>query len=238
MTRVDVVAFDPGGTTGWAVLQCDSSALDGRARNTQSALWELLLHKDYGEIDCGTKQNETGVGVKRGHGAQNILGEDIGVDQILDIVLRKFPASAIVTEDFILDMGRADMSRDILLPVRIMARMDYGLHRDWALHHRSGRHPLHRFFVQNRALAKTTCSDTRLRNWKLYDPKSGPHARDAMRHAYYFLRSCRGNDPASALRRHLAWPHLFADPAKLTNSDIPKAGRKPAKKGTVIPHLR
>jgi hypothetical protein len=251
VTIIEVVAFDPGGTTGWSVLSVDSRQLVGITEcdsdNPLLPLHEALITKKYGPIDCGTKQGETGVGVRRGHGAQNILGEEIGVDRMLKIAVQDYPESAIVTEDFILDMGRADMSRDILLPVRIMARLDYGLHYQFTRSSNSGisRHPLNRFFVQNRSLAKTTCTDTRLKNWGLYDKSSGPHARDAMRHGYYFLRSCRGNDPSAALRRHLAWPQHFADPAgvvglqqvRTADADgiAPRGRRSGRPKGTARP---
>ena len=67
-------------------------------------------------------------------------------------------------------------------------------------------------FLQNRSPVKTTCTDERLKRWNLYDRSSGPHARDATRHAFYFLRDCRGSNMEAKQKRHLAWPHLYEDP--------------------------
>ena len=36
--------------------------------------------------------------------------------------------------------------------------------------------------------AMNTCTDVRLKRWGVYDRSSGVHARDADRHAVYFLR--------------------------------------------------
>jgi squalene cyclase len=55
------------------------------------------------------------------------------------------------------------------------------------------RHELNdgRVILQNRAIAKSTATDDRLKAWGLYDTNSGPHARDATRHAITALRRAR-----------------------------------------------
>lgn len=196
-----ITAFDPGGTTGWAVLAVPPRALE----HDDVMLHECLVHVDYGQIDCGTRHGQTGVGMGRGHDGLNIAGETDGIVKMLNI-WDDLDATAIVFEDFVLDMKKANMGRDLLTPVRIIAGFSTLLQYSY------GPEALNYIFIQNRSLAKTTCTDERLMNWGLYDRNSGPHARDAVRHAFYFLRSCRGADVDARYKRFLVWPYLFDDP--------------------------
>lgn len=195
-----VVGFDPGGTTGYCVMGIKPDAL---AVGTD--LRSHLEYIDYGQIDCGTRHGQTGVGMMRGHDGLNIAGETDGIVRMLNI-WDSFDYCAVVIEDFVLDVRKANMGRELLTPVRIIAGFSTLLQYSYDTR------ALETIFVQNRALAKTTCTDERLQNWNLYDRNSGPHARDATRHAYYFLRACSGNSLDARSKRHLGWPHLFDDP--------------------------
>ena len=198
-----VVAFDPGGTTGWCALGVDPLTLK---ETNPFPLHQLIIVKEHGELDCQGRKTEP----PRVSHAVNMGGENNGVHNMLDIVLHRFPKAAIVMEDFILDFKRADQSRDLLSPVRLTAAFSYGL---WDAESQVVGQGLDRIFIQDRTNPKTTCTDVRLRNWGLYDRHSGPHARDAMRHAYYFLRQRRGDGLMERERRWFAWPHLYDDPA-------------------------
>lgn len=202
-----VTAFDPGGTTGYCVMGVHPDALTG---DHPGDLHTQLAVFDYGQIDCGTRHGQTGVGMRRGHDGLNMPGEFLGTLQMIN--LWEESGGCVVLEDFVLDVGKANQGRDLLLPVRIISGFSTlaqycfnGLkgHGDQALEH---------IFIQNRSLAKTTCTDDRLKVWGLYDGHSGPHARDAVRHAFYFLRDRRGSGLDASRKRHIAWPHLFSDP--------------------------
>jgi hypothetical protein len=199
----NVIAFDPGGTTGYCIMGVAPEALTGKPAQP---LFAQLSHIEYGEIDCGTKHGQTGAGMNRGHDGLNMPGEYDGIVKMMNL-REDFQESPIVVEDFVLDVHKANRGRDLLLPVRIIAGFST------LLQYSFGPEALSRIFIQNRSLAKTTCTDERLRNWGMYDTSSGAHSRDATRHAFYFLRNCSGDDSDARYKRHLAWPHLFDDPA-------------------------
>jgi hypothetical protein len=199
-----VVAFDPGGTTGWCALGVEPLALYG-SHNILPLQDEIKL-KEYGQIDCGARKGEA----PRPGQAINVGGENDGIQNMLGLVTARWPKSAIVIEDFILDFKKVDKTRDALSPVRLTAAFSFGLWRADPIVIGSG---LDRIFIQDRVNPKTTCTDARLKEFKLYDRHSGEHARDAMRHAYYFMRQCRGNGNVEKERRYYAWPHLFDDPS-------------------------
>lgn len=144
---------------------------------------EHEITMDYGEIEC--------------------LDENAGVSSMLDM-WAKYPLACVVHEDFIIDFTKIDQARHTLSPVRITAKFAFGAYLQGLQEDQ--------IFIQSRSNAKTTCTDDRLKNWGLYDRHSGPHARDAMRHAFYFLRTCRGNSLAAEEARWKAWPWLFPDP--------------------------
>lgn len=221
-----ILAFDPGETTGWCALGVDPATLLG-ADGPEDVLQKRLLLCDYGEIDCSATAAATAIpdSIRR-HAGLNLMGENLGVHKMLKLV-NEWPNCTVVIEDFILDMNRADQARHTLSPVRITSAFSYALFADG--------HNSEHIIVQNRSLAKTTCTDLRLKNWGLYDSGSGPHARDACRHAFYLLRTCRGAGIESAERRHIVFPDLFDDPVanRLSTPKVKK--EKPL--GERIPNL-
>ena len=226
---ISVVGFDPGQTTGYCVIGFKEEVLLG-ANDSQDVLHKSLSYVTTGEIDCGATSPP---------GALN-FGEDSGVDTMLSMCTR-FSESPIVMEDFILDFNKADMARHTLSPVRVIAKFVYGLRQQYLMDIRQ-RHCEESIFIQNRSLPKTTCSDVRLKEWGLYEMQpggGGRHARDAVRHAYYFLRTCRGSDFKARENRHLGWPHIYPDPwleeGKKAGAKAKAKGRK--KIGQRIPGL-
>ena len=225
-----VVAFDPGETTGWCALGVSPEALNDSNGDLRAALACI----EYGQIDCRSQGEGAWRNTVAKHAGLNLAGENDGVNRMLDIVARFGDRPAIVFEDFIPDPKKFDQARHTLSPVRLTSAFCFGLElQGW---------DLSQIFVQNRSLAKTTFTDTRLRNIGLYDQSSGPHARDAVRHAFYFLRDTRGdrtNREKAAEKRHLAWPQFFDDPvsvAALREKDLSKL-RKPKPKGEIIRRL-
>ena len=215
-----VIALDPGGTTGYCVMGVDPATLTGDTGDLAGS----LRHICYGEIDCGTKYGQTGVGVSRGHDGLNISGEYEGIIRMVNLV-EEYPTSVVVVEDFVLDVRKANMGRELLTPVRIISGLST------LVQYSFGAKAMENFYIQNRSLAKTTCTDIRLQNWGLYDGHSGPHARDATRHAFYFLRTCCGHSVESRVKRHNAWPDLFDDPHNRGETGTvkkpkPKAGQR------------
>jgi hypothetical protein len=94
----------------------------------------------------------------------------------------------VVIEDFVLRQYSAD--RDLLAPVRITSRIeqtiDLLLQYGYEPEDRRGVLPI---FKQLPALAKSTCTDARMRRWGVWTP-GRPHANDALRHSITFLRRC------------------------------------------------
>ena len=232
-----VMAFDPGETTGWCVMGVRPEALWGNeqweSEQNTLPLQARLDHIEYGEIDCAVGDGTGFNAAMHKHAGLNFGAEAQGVDQMLNLVNTIGSDNvAIVLEDFILDFTKADQARHTLSPVRIISAFTFGLayvmdKPDYMEH----------VFIQNRSLAKTTCTNLRLHNWGLYDTHSGGHARDATRHAFYFLRDCEGPSHKAAEKRWRAWPKLFNDPWHKKQVEKPTKVRKPRPPGERIPSL-
>ncbi|QHB37491.1 RuvC-like resolvase [Mycobacterium phage Onyinye] len=182
-----VIALDPGGTTGWSLISVHPEAL---TTPDASILDNIFVHQ-HGQVDCGSHRGNLGTSL---HSGISTDGEFSGVYDLAKFI-HSWPCAAVVIEDFVLRTQRMD--RDLLSPVRVTSAVGYSL---W----RKGRD----YHVQSPADAKRTCTDERLKEWKMYDPYGGlRHARDADRHAILFLRRAK----AKAAFRANAWPHLYGE---------------------------
>jgi hypothetical protein len=159
--------FDPGGITGWCVA---------------AVYPECLKEPNYKIMDnlafwsCGEFAGR----------------EDEIVDAMLGLVEAWEDSTVIGIEDFILRQFRQD--RALLSPVRITAAFEYGL-RGTGLGKKRGRSQGRRALLQSSSDAMNTMTDERLKDAGLYNPTIMPsgddHARDAVRHAFTFLRRQR-----------------------------------------------
>lgn len=233
-----VLAFDPGGTTGWCAMSVPARILNYDPNDVdfsvdlgmQSLEWMDYISFSHGQIDCMTMTFEDAEHTVKRHNGLSIGAENRGVHKMISLA-KDFDFPPIVLEDFILDFKKADMKRETLSPVRLISMFSYGLD----LLNMEG-DPMPPIFIQSRSNVKTTATDQRLKNWGLYDRNSGNHARDATRHAAYFLRGCRGGSFEAAQKRHDAWPDLFPDPYTLFPHKKPPKERKPQPPGERI-HL-
>jgi hypothetical protein len=167
----NVIALDPGGTTGWSVMMVHPDALV----DPDISVLSNIEHWTHGQF--------TG-------------NEDDQAKQIIDLV-EAWPDSALVMEQFKVRQMAVDLS-----PVRIIAKVEFGL--KWMLDEDTIK-PTR--FMQMPALAKSTVTDARLREWGLYERAGGmEHARDADRHALTFLRRAKER----AQLRQQAWPYLYS----------------------------
>lgn len=202
-----VIAFDPGGTTGWSLFSVDPDKLEGGVGKVGN-VWNSIgseepivdkkgfVHKwEHGQIDCGSRKGNLGTSFHQGISTD---GENAGVNEMVGLI-RAWPGAAVVIEDFILDPRRFNTSRDLVSPIRLTAAVSFILY----LYRRQ-------YFVQSAAMAKSTVTDVRLKAMGYYSSTCGPHARDADRHALTFLQRCK----KSANLRRIAWPYLFGTEVK------------------------
>lgn len=196
----------------WEHGQVDCGAKRGNAGDSPARSATEILHAEAGQrvgdiqpidLDAGSLAAlPTGYHRMRAIQGGDTLGisstgESAGVSELLRLV-DGWPGAAIVTEDFIL--RKFDQGRDILAPVRVMEKFEFGL---WVI----GRYA--QSFRQQPSMAKTTVTDERLRRWGFYRREGGmEHARDADRHAITFLRRCSEGKAGRALRE-IAWPYLY-----------------------------
>lgn len=201
------IAFDPGGTTGWALVCCHVEAMQDR---------EYKILDNITFWACGQL---VGPFAKQ-------------ANEMMDLVVAWPRNSAVVSEDFLLRQFRMD--RTLLDPVRMNERFAQLLYNYDIKQQEIERLPAHmRYpprepFLQQPAMAMTTMTDARLkaaeesvafargvgaagaggaggvgsRGYGFYSATAGrPHARDALRHAFTFMRRERharlGNPPTS-----------------------------------------
>lgn len=200
-----ILALDPGGTTGWAILVIAADAF----RDPETKILSSVSLYTYGQIGEGgipwaAPTTEWDTRPTRGAAGARALADGRDPDapdggeyraeheQIAAItdMVDAWPTAAVIREDFIL--RTQNKSRDTLSPVRLGFGIDHLL---WE----RGRWS----FTQQPSMAKGTATDARLKEWGLYRP-GGEHARDATRHAITFARRVKGSP--MLLRR--AFPHL------------------------------
>lgn len=194
-----VIALDPGGTTGWSLMDLHPEVLV----YPEFKIASCIDYWTHGQIDCGSKTGDRGTreaaqdkGGLTGTAGASVAGEAAGVAELIELI-KMWPEAAIVIEDFILRQFRKD--RDLLSPVRITAAISqylWSVNRDYS--------------TQQPSLAKSTMTDDRLKRMGLYRADGGlNHARDADRHAITFLRRCKMNPHIRAA----AFPHLYGPDA-------------------------
>ena len=191
-----ILFLDPGETTGWCMIWPELDYL------TKDIITENWTEMHWGQVDCGARQgvledSDTPDALNAAGNGRNPEGEARGVARLLRLVDEN-PGLAVGAEDFIVDFRQITKARNSLSPVRITARIEQGLwDRGLRLH------------LQERSNPKVTMNDLRLKDLGVHKLTAGqPHARDAMRHALYFLRRCQN----SAQLRHDAWPWAFIEP--------------------------
>lgn len=163
-----IVSIDPGGTTGWSVMAVHPEALC----HPDVAILHNIEHWSHGQI-TGPEDDQ----------AAEILG-----------LIDTWPGCAVLFEDFILRTSVT--SREVLSPVRITARVEFGLYLSGG----------QRVWKQMPSEAKAVATDERLKQWGFYERAGGmEHARDADRHGLVWLRKCK---PREFMRRE-CWTHIY-----------------------------
>jgi hypothetical protein len=157
-----VVAFDPGGMTGWSVMAVHPEALSDPSL---SAL-ENVDPWTHGEIKCNGPD-----------GKYDIAAEDLGCDEMMAIV-ESWPGALIVLEDF---RPRTDVrTMEAYTPMRLNAMMQRELHK------------LGMIYAMQMPSEKSTASDDRLKLWGFYERAGGMgHARDGDRHSLIAIRKAK-----------------------------------------------
>lgn len=189
--KVQVVAIDPGTTTGVIALEVDNRWLVtdlpvdwktlGRACRI-IAVGQIGRHGNWqqGLTNANTRPFENYNAAVHAKGTRIDVGEVRQVGEIVDLLAR-FPEAAIVIEDF--QLRTRSMDREALSPDRLRLAIE-----SVELLYGSGRVP----YLQQPSLAKNTASDDRLKLAGLWAPGK-PHANDALRHATTFLRRARAD---------------------------------------------
>ncbi len=169
--KLEILAFDPGQTTGWSLLVVPRHIMNKDCLN-----WPLITILEHSII--------------WEHGELNALANEDECAYQMSKMVNSYPAAAIVVEDFILRAERKEKSRELLSPVRITAKLEAYM---WQKHRKP--------FLQQPSQAKTVVSNERLKAWDcLMEDGVTDHARDADRHAILFLRRCLGPQGVSLKR--------------------------------------
>lgn len=209
VTSPTVIALDPGGTTGWSVMQVHPDALS----SPSIKILENVTHWAEGQVasessdvkveSASSARWEARKRIIRMAGPQFAFDASSECNAVHELIalIDAWPGCVVIAEDFIL--RQLNMGRDLLAPVRIMAALDYLLWKRGMVMYR-----------QQPAEAKTAVTDARLKMWGFYNSAGAQrHSRDATRHAITFLRKCKDMN-LGAGRRALAWPHIYGERAR------------------------
>jgi hypothetical protein len=184
-----VIAIDPGGTTGWCIISCDpESLLPGGPSVLKSVRkWNI------GQVDCGSTRGNLG---NSPYAGISTAGESAG-SAVIARLIRNWPGAAIVVESF--ELRKFSKDQDLLSPQRITAKIEQYLWLD-------GKN----YFTQTASEGKSSATDERLKDWGFYTSEGGMvHARDATRHALTFLRRASQPGRKAAELRQAAWPWFY-----------------------------
>lgn len=174
-----VIAFDPGGVTGWSVMTVHPDAL----AVPRIRILANILFWEHGQIFCG--------GDTASQDAENA-----GVREMIEVA-RRFPGAMHMIEKF--TIRKLNRSEEYSSPIRLTAGYDLAI-RDLGITET---------FRQEPADALKECDNDRLKRWGLYVRKGGlGHARDADRHAILALRRAK-DPKRGAAQRHEWWPHIY-----------------------------
>lgn len=179
--QLTVLAFDPGGTTGWALMQASIDQIVAKEVPAHMAVSRWYQ----GQLDCGANSGnaaDSGTSDGQSFGISE-SGEAAGValmENMIESSFKTWGPPAVVIEDFIL--RTQNKSRDALSPVRLTAALDQLL---WD----SG---IAKSFKQQPSEAKTAVPDARLQLWNMfYGTRQDRHGVDATRHALLFIRKMK-----------------------------------------------
>lgn len=173
-----IFAVDPGVTTGWAALRVPARRL---GTDTVARVLASGTHRHGQILRSAPSQPDTP-----------------HVNEILD-VSREIYTDWVLEDDVFLwviesfSLRMMSMDTALLAPVRVTSIIRDRLWESGV--------PI---FMQSPSDAKNVCTDTRLKTWGLYDRSSGPHARDADRHAVLMVRKLSAGP---ALRESLLNSH-------------------------------
>jgi hypothetical protein len=153
-----LIAYDPGGVTGWALMQIAGEALTDP---------EYKIMNNVTHFSCG-----------------QFLGTEFSqVDQMVALA-EDWPGAGLVIEDFIL--RKFDRGREVLSPVRITSAFRWAMsHAESYVEGQAGR--MVRVQQPSLAMTTMTDDRLKaLRYWER--TTGTPHARDATRHVITFAR--------------------------------------------------
>lgn len=171
--RLIIVAFDPGGTTGFARLSLSKRLL--RKEGARGALAEMTREDRWRSEQFGQNPEQGLKCSEEENSARMAMLTRLGwVEEVREPDYDTFVS---VVEDFVL--LRQERSRNLLSPVRLTASYRTHLASSGV-----------RITLQSPGDAKRTVTDARLRSW-LHDEGGKPigrHAKDALRHAILFAR--------------------------------------------------
>lgn len=160
-SKIRVVAFDPGGTTGWSIMETTLGALD----DNTIPVHEILTGWWHGQIVCNDEKIDN--------------YEQVAIDAMAELITAQAAADdfAVVMESYQIRSKRTDA--ETISPIRFIAGVEQYV---W---------DMCRYMAKQGPSEKTGVTDERLETWGLYLRDGQQHARDADRHALLFLKKLR-----------------------------------------------